>query len=111
MSKEMQNLEFIVRSITDHGTLLTLTLQQEIKTEPIDQTEILKQRIDSIKDLDEDTREVMKKILPALLGSQLPRQNIAYSPIQMNITITRQIYERIGSPRVGEVVNVSLSRT
>jgi hypothetical protein len=46
-----------------------------------------------------------------LLGSQLPRQNIAYSPIQMNITITRQIYERIGSPRVGEVVNVSLSHT
>lgn len=104
----MQTLEFIVRSITDQGNVLTLTLQQEIKTEPVDQTEIMKNRIDSIKDLDDDTREVMKKILPALLGSQM-RQNIAYSPIQMHITITRQIYERIGSPKVGEAIGVTLS--
>jgi len=110
MTKEMQPLEFVVRSITDQGSLLTLTLQQEIKTEPIDQTEILQQRIDSVKDLDEDTRQVMKKILPALLGSQLPKQNIAYSPIQMHITITRQIYERLGSPKVGESIGVNLTR-
>ena len=110
MSGDGQTLEFVIRSITDHGSLLTLTLQQEIKTEPIDQAEILKRRIDSVKDLDEDTKEVMKKILPALLASQLPQQNIAYSPIQMNITITRQIYERLGSPKVGEAVNVGLSR-
>jgi hypothetical protein len=110
MSKERQTLEFVIRSITDHGSLLTLTLQQEIKTEPIDQAEILKRRIDSVKDLDEDTREVMKKMLPALLASQLPQQNIAYSPIQMNVTITKQIYERLGSPKVGEPMNVSLSR-
>ena len=79
----MQTLEFVVRSITDQGSLITLTLQQEIKTEPIDQTELLKQRIDSIEDLDDDTREVMKKILPGLLGSQLSQRNTAYSPIQM----------------------------
>jgi hypothetical protein len=106
----MQALEFVVRSITDHGPLLTLTLQQEIKTEPVDQTEVLKQRIDAIKDLDEDTRTVMKKILPALLASQVPKQSIAISPIQMSITITRQIYERLGSPKVGEAVSVNLSR-
>ncbi len=110
MFKERQTLEFVIRSITDHGTLLTLTLQQEIRTEPIDQAEILKQRIDSVKGLDEDTREVMKKILPALMASPIPQQNIAYSPIQMNITITRQIYERLGSPKVGEAIGVSLSR-
>jgi len=104
-------LEFVIRSIADHGSLLTLTLQQEIRTEPIDQAEILKRRIDSVKELDEDTKEVMKKIVPALLASQLPQQNIAYSPIQMNITITRQIYERLGSPKVGETINVSLSHT
>ena len=109
MSKERLALEFVVRSITDHGNVLTLTLQQEIKTEPIDQAEILRQRIDGVKDLDEDTRMVMKKILPALLGSQVPQQNIAYSPIQMNISITRQIYERLGSPKVGKMINVSLS--
>jgi len=111
MSKESQTLEFVIRSIADHGSLLTLTLQQEIRTEPIDQAEILKRRIDSVKELDEDTKEVMKKIVPALLASQLPQQNIAYSPIQMNITITRQIYERLGSPKVGETINVSLSHT
>jgi hypothetical protein len=110
MSKERLTIEFIIRSITDHGNLLTLTLQQEIKTEPVDQAEILKRRIDSVKDLDEDTRTVMKKILPALLASQIPQQNIAFSPIQMSISITRQIYERLGSPKVGEVVNVGLSQ-
>lgn len=109
MAKEMQALEFVIRSIADHGSLLTLTLQQEIKTEPVDQAEMLKRRLDSVKELDEDTKEVMKKILPALLASQMPQQNIAYSPIQMNITITRQIYERLGTPKVGERVDVSLS--
>ncbi|MEM2761115.1 MAG: hypothetical protein QXU32_13445 [Nitrososphaerales archaeon] len=108
--QETQTLEFVVRSITDQGNILTVTLQQEIRTEPVDQTEILKQRIDSVKDLDEDTREVMKKILPALLGSQLPSRNVAYSPIQMHMTITRQIYERLGSPKVGESLGVSISR-
>ncbi len=111
MSREIQTLEFVVKSITDLGALLTLTLQQEIKTEPIDQIEILKQRISNIKDLDDDTKGVLKKMLPALLGSQLPKQNIAYSPIQMHITLTRQIYERLGSPRVGEAMNASLSRS
>jgi len=108
---ERQALEFVIRSITDHGNLLTLTLQQEIKTEPVDQADILKRRIDGIKDLDDDTKEVMKKILPALLASQLPQQSIAFSPIQMNITITRQIYERMDEPGVGETIVVSLSRT
>ena len=106
----MQTLEFVVRSITDQGSLVSLTLQQEIRTETVDQMEILKQRIDSIKDLDEDTREVMKKIMPALFGSQIPLRNTAYSPIQMQITITKQIYERLGSPKVGEAIGVSLSR-
>ena len=110
MSKEAQSLEFIVRSITDHGAVLSLTLQQEIKTEQISHIDIMKQRIDNIKDLDQDTREVLKKMLPALLGSQLPKQNIAYSPIQMQITITRLIYERMGNPKVGEGMYVSLSR-
>jgi hypothetical protein len=110
MSKEIPTLEFVVRSITDQGSLLTLTLQQEIKTEPIDQIEILKHRIDGIKDLDEDTREVMKKLLPALFGPQIPQRNSAYSPIQMHITITRQIYERLASPKVGETIGVGLSR-
>lgn len=107
---EKQTLEFVVRSITDQGKLLALTLQQEIRTEPIDQAEIFKRRIDGIKDLDEDTREVMKKILPAMLASQLPQQGRAYSPIQMSITITRQIYERIGAPGVGETIVIELSR-
>ncbi len=110
MSKERQVLEFVVRSITDLGNVLTITLQQEIKTEPIDQAEMLKQRIESVKGLDEDTREVMKKILPALMASPIPMQSVAYSPIQMTITITRQIYERLGAPRVGESMNVGLSR-
>jgi hypothetical protein len=108
---QTQVLEFVVRSIADHGNILTLTLQQEIKTEPIDQAEILKRRLDSVKELDDDTKEVMKKILPAILAPQIPPQNIAFSPIQMNITITRQIYERLGNPKVGERIDVSLSHS
>ncbi len=106
-----ESLEFVIRSITDHGRLLTLTLQQEIRTEPVDQAELLRQKIDSISGLDDDTREVMKKIIPALLATQLPQQATAYSPIQMNITVTRQIYERLGAPKVGETLQVGLSRS
>jgi hypothetical protein len=104
-----QTLEFVVRSITDNGSIIMLTLQQEIKTEPIDQAEILKQRIDSIKELDDDTKEVMKKIIPALIPFQ-QLQHVTYSPIQMNITITRNVYERIGSPKVGDTMLVTISK-
>jgi hypothetical protein len=104
-----QTLEFVVRSITDNGSIIILTLQQEIKTEPIDQAEILKQRIDSIKELDDDTKEVMKKIIPALIPFQ-QLQHVTYSPIQMNITITRNVYERIGSPKVGDTMLVTISK-
>ena len=105
-----QILEFVVRSITDNGSILVLTLQQEIKTEPIDQAEMLRQRIDSIKELDEDTKEVMKKIIPALIPFQQIQQ-VAYSPIQMNITLTRNVYERIGNPRVGDTILVTISKS
>jgi hypothetical protein len=104
-----QTLEFVVRSITDNGSIIMLTLQQEIKTEPIDQAEILKQRIDSIKELDDDTKEVMKKIIPALIPFQ-QLQHVTHSPIQMNITITRNVYERIGSPKVGDTMLVTISK-
>lgn len=104
-----QTLEFVVRSITDNGSIIMLTLQQEIKTEPVDQAEILKQRIDSIKELDDDTKEVMKKIIPALIPFQ-QLQHVTYSPIQMNITITRNVYERIGSPKVGDTMLVTISK-
>jgi len=73
-----QILEFVVRSITDNGSILVLTLQQEIKTEPIDQAEMLRQRIDSIKELDEDTKEVMKKIIPALIPFQQAGSILSY---------------------------------
>ncbi len=104
-----QTLEFVVRSITDNGSIIMLTLQQEIKTEPIDQAEILRQRIDSIKELDDDTKEVMKKIIPALIPFQ-QLQHVTYSPIQMSITITRNVYERIGSPKVGDTMLVTISK-
>ncbi len=104
-----EGLEFIVRSITDNGNLLTLLLQQEIRTEPVDQAEMLRQRIDSIKELDEDTKAVMKKIIPAIVPFQHV-QHVTYSPIQMSITVTRQVYERIGSPRVGDTLMVTIQK-
>lgn len=106
----MSSLEFVVRSITDQGRLLTLSLYQEIRTEPIDQAEMIKQRIDSIEGLDEDSKRMMKKVLPAMLAPHMPKQSVTISPIQMNITITRQIYERIGSPRVGDVIEVNMMK-
>ncbi len=106
----MSSLEFTVKSIMDEGRLLTLTLYQEIRTEPIDQAEIIKKRIDSIEGLDEDSKSMMKKLLPALLTPHMPKQTITISPIQMSITITRQIYERIGSPKVGDVIEVNIIR-
>jgi len=106
----MSSLEFTVKSIMDEGRLLTLTLYQEIRTEPIDQAEIIKKRIDSIEGLDEDSKSMMKKLLPALLAPHIPKQTITISPIQMSITITRQIYERIGSPKVGDIIEVNIIR-
>lgn len=111
MSQNKQTLEFIVTMITDQGQYLTLSLRQEIRTEAIDPAEMIMQRIDGIKDVDEDTKTVMKKILPALIPSQTAGQKIAISPIQMNITINRQIYERIGTPKVGETLFVDLGKT
>jgi hypothetical protein len=53
---------------------------------------------------------MMKKLLPALLAPHIPKQTITISPIQMSITITRQIYERIGSPNVGDIIEVNIIR-
>ncbi len=110
MSQNKQTLEFIVAMITDQGQYLTLSLRQEIRTESIDPVEMIRQRIDSIKDVDEDTKTVMKKILPALIPIQTVREKITLSPIQMNITINRQTYERIGTPKVGEMLFVDLRK-
>lgn len=106
----MTSLEFVVKSIMDQGRLLTLNLHQEIRTEVIDQAEIIKQRIDGIEGLDEDSKAMMKKVLPAMLAPTMPKQSITISPIQMSITVTRQIYERMGAPKVGDIVEVNINK-
>ncbi len=106
----MDNLEFIVRSILDQGRLLTLNLYQEIRTESIDQAALLRERIDNIEGLDEENKNMLKRILPPLLLPHIPSQKTVHSSIQMNITLTEQLYKRIGSPRVGDAVEVVIRK-
>lgn len=100
---------FRITQMTDTGTNVTLTLAEDVELESISQQQMMIEAIDRAV-MDNEVKEQIKPVLEAILRAQPQTVVRSYSQTMITITMPNRRYEKIGSPRVGETVNIDLSR-
>ncbi len=101
---------FRITQMTDTGANVTLTLTEDVELEAISQQQMMIEAIDRAV-MDKEVKEQIKPVLEAILRAQPQTVVRSYSQTMIQITMPRRRYEKIGSPRVGETVDIDISRT
>ncbi len=98
-----------VQQIIDSGNIIQMSLAEDVQTESISQKQLI---MDSVaKKLDPELREQVQPLLEAILQGQPTIKIKSYDQATISITIPRIRYERMGRPQVGEILEVSMSRS
>ena len=98
---------FKITQLTDTGTSVTLALAEDVELEPVSQQQMMLEAVDrSI--VDKEVREQVKPILEAILRSQPQTVVRTYSRTIIQMTMPKRRYEKLGSPRVGQVLTVDI---
>ncbi len=100
--------EFKITQIVDNTQMVQLTLIENVSTEPISQKQMIIENVS--KKLDSETKEQVMPLLEAILQAQ-PTVNIkTYQQTQITITMPKSRYSNMGSPQVGNTIEVDLKK-
>ena len=97
---------FKIRQIVDNGTMIQLSLVENVQTEPISQKQLIKENV--AKTLDSDTRGQVMPLLDAILQAQPTIKMKSYQQTVINMTMPKNRYEQMGRPQVGSIVEVDI---
>ena len=98
---------FKITQLTDTGSSVTLALAEDVELEPVSQQQMMLEAIDRAI-ADKEVKEQVRPILEAILRSQPQTVVRTYSRTVMQMTMPKRRYEKLGSPRVGEVVTIDI---
>jgi hypothetical protein len=101
---------FKITQLTDTGTTVTLALAEDVELEQVSQQQMMLEAIDRAV-LDKEVKEQVRPILEAILRSQPQTVVRSYSRTMIQMTMPKRRYEKLGSPRVGEVVTIDIRQT
>ena len=100
--------EFKITQIIDNGQMIQLTLIENVSTEPISQKQMIIENVS--KKLDSETKEQVMPLLEAILQAQ-PTVNIkTYQQTQITMAMPKSRYNNIGSPQVGNTIEINLRK-
>jgi hypothetical protein len=98
-----------INQMTDTGASISLALSEDVELEPVSQQQMMLEAIDRAV-TDKEVKEQIKPILEAILGSQPQTLVRTYSQTVIQITMPKNRYERMGSPRVGDKVQIDIKK-
>jgi hypothetical protein len=98
-----------INQMTDTGASVTLALSEDVELEPVTQQQIMLEAVDRAVS-DKEVKEQIKPILEAILRSQPQTMIKSYSQTVIQITMPKKRYEKMGSPRVGEKLNIDIRK-
>ncbi len=101
---------FKITQMTDTGTSVTVALAEDVELEPVSQQQMMLEAIDRAI-ADKEVKEQVRPILEAILRSQPPTVVRTYSRTVIQMTMPKRRYEKLGSPRVGQVVTVDIRQS
>ncbi len=100
--------EFRIQQIVDNGKAVQLTAVENVSTEPVSQKQMIRESLS--KKLDSDTKQHIMPILEAILQAQPTIKIKSYQQTSINITMPSSRYERLGRPRVGQVLDIGITK-
>jgi hypothetical protein len=104
-----ETTRYRVQQIIDSGSIIQLSLAEDVQTESISQKQLI---MDSVaKKLDPELREQVQPLLEAILQGQPTIKIKSYDQATIAITVPRIRYERMGRPQVGEILEVNMFRS
>lgn len=98
-----------ISQMTDTGTTVSLSLSEDVELEPVSQQQMMLEAVDRTV-TDKEVKEQIRPILEAILSSQPQMLVRTYSQTVIQITMPKNRYERMGSPRVGDKVEVFIKK-
>ena len=96
--------------MTETGANVSLALSEDVDLEPVSQQQMILEAVDRAV-TDKDVKEQIKPLLEAILRSQPQTLVKTYSQTIIQITMPKKRYEKIGSPRVGDTLQIDIRRT
>ncbi len=100
--------KYRINQIVDNGTIVQISLAEDVQTEPISQKQMI---LDSVaKKLDPELREQVQPLLEAILQAQPTVKIKSYDQTTISITMPKVRYERLGRPQVGEALEITLRK-
>lgn len=104
-----ERIRYRINQLTETGANVSLALSEDIELESVSQQQMMLEAVDRAV-TDKDVKEQIRPILEAILKSQPQTLVRTYSQTVIQITMPKNRYERIGSPRVGDKLLIDIRR-
>lgn len=101
-------VQYQVQQIVDNGQTVQLTLVEDVQTEPVSQKQLMMDAIN--KKLDPELKDQIMPFLEAILQAQPTIAIKSYAQTSITITMPRRRYERMGSPHVGQRLEINIKK-
>ncbi|HEX5981398.1 MAG TPA: hypothetical protein VFY77_01920 [Nitrososphaeraceae archaeon] len=109
----MENLTtttvFKIKQLVDNGSNITLSLSEDVELETVSQQQMILEAVDRTV-TDEEVKQQIKPLLEAILRSQPQTVIKTYPKTIIQITMPKRRYEMMGSPQVGETLQVDIKK-
>jgi hypothetical protein len=105
-----ERIKYRINQMTETGANVSLALSEDVDLEPVSQQQMILEAVDRAV-TDKDVKEQIKPLLEAILRSQPQTLVKTYSQTIIQITMPKKRYEEIGSPRVGDKLQIDIRRT
>ena len=97
-----------IQQLVDNGHVVQISLIEDVQTEPLSQKQLIMENVS--QKLDSDTKEQVMPLLEAILQAQPNIKLKSYNQTLVSITMPKNRYVKMGSPQVGEKLQVELKK-
>jgi len=101
-------VQYKIQQLIDNGQTVQISLVDDVQLEPVSQKQIMLDAIN--KKLDPELKEQVLPLIEAIMQGQPTITVKSYAQTAITITMPRRRYERMGSPGVGEKLEINLKK-
>src|SRR5438552_8868084 len=101
-------IQYQIQQLVDNGQTVPLSLIKDVQTEPISQKRLMLDAIN--KKLDPELKEQIAPFIEAILQAQPTVAIKSYAQTAITIIMPKRRYERMGSPSVGQKLEINIKK-
>jgi hypothetical protein len=101
-------IHYQIQQLVDNGQTVQLSLVEDVQTEPVSQKQLM---LDAINQkLDPELRDQIAPFIEAILQAQPTIAIKSYAQTAITITMPKRRYELMGSPVVGQRLEINIKK-